>query len=242
MNNSKLIALYFSNKLSEDELLEFKNLYENNPEFKLEVDFLENVKSVSEKEDDAEFRKQLASFETEFIKAEKSPVSKWLRPLISVAAVLLIALSLQIFYNKPLNEDKLFLNYFEPSKNVSAPIVRAEKDKTTTNQAFLAYSENNYKQAIPLFEKAFKDTKNSELLFYEGNALLATDHTEKAIEKFKEHLNYSDILTKRSHWYLALAYLKSKNHEKAKLELKNLINSGENFKKDEARSLLKKLE
>ncbi|HLV39967.1 hypothetical protein [Xanthomarina sp.] len=242
MNNSKLIALYFSNKLSEDELLEFKDLYETNPEFKLEVDFLENVKSVSEKEDDAEFKKQLARFEAEFIKAEKSPVSKWLRPLISVAAVLLIALSLQIFYNRPLNEDKLFLNYFEPSKNVSAPIVRAEKDKTTTNQAFLAYSESNYNQAIPLFEKAFKDTENSELLFYEGNALLATDQTEKAIEKLEEHLTYSDVLTNRTYWYLALAYLKSKNLEKATLELKNLINSEEIFKRDEARSLLKKLE
>jgi hypothetical protein len=41
---------------------------------------------------------------------------------------------------------------------------------------------------------------------------------------------------------LALAYLKSENIEKAKLELTALINSEETFKKEESISLLKELD
>jgi tetratricopeptide (TPR) repeat protein len=242
MKNSKLIDMYFSNNLSEGELLEFQELYKNNPEFKQEVDFLNDLKLVSEKEDDAEFKKQLETYESAFSDNQKNPFAKWLKPLTAVAALLVIALSINFIFNNEINEDQLFTTYFEPSKNVSVPIVRAEDSETIENKAFITYSEANYKQAIPLFKNAFNITKNSELLFYEGNALLALGQTEKAIEKFEEHLNYSDVLVNRSHWYLALAYLKSENIEKAKLELTALINSEETFKKEESISLLKELD
>jgi tetratricopeptide (TPR) repeat protein len=241
MKNSKLIETYFSNKLSEDELLEFQDLYKNNPEFKQEIDFLNDLKLVSERVDDAEFKKQLETYESAFSNKQKSPFSKWLKPLIAMAAVLIVTLSINLLLNNKMNEDQLFVNYFEPSKNVSVPIVRAEDGETIEIKAFKAYSEANYKQAIPLFENAFNKTENSELLFYEGNALLALGETEKAIEKFEEHLTYSDVLKNRSHWYLALAFVKSNNIEKAKLELHALINSGETFKKEDASSLLKEL-
>lgn len=241
MNNSKLIELYFSNNLSEVQLLEFKTLYENNLEFKQEVDFLIDLKSVSEKEDDAEFKKQLATYESEFSNSRKSLLAKWLKPLTAVAALLVIALSINLMFKNEINEDQLFKIYFEPSKNVSVPIVRAEDNETIESKAFIAYTETNYEKAFSLFENAFKKTKNPELLFYEGNALLALGQTEEAIKKFEEHISYSDELTNRSHWYLALAYLKSKNIEEAKLELQTLIDSGENFKKVEAISLLKQL-
>lgn len=242
MINETLIEKYFSKQLTPEEVLEFEKRYKTDDSFKEDVDFLKDLKSVSEAEDDLQFKKQLASYESENTKKKKSTVSKWLKPLIAVAAILVVILSVNFLMNDSLNEDQLFLNYFEPSKNVSAPIVRSETDETMLNNAFIAYSEKNYSEAIALFETSYEDSKNSELLFYEGNAYLAIGDIENAIAKFEEHLNYSDVLTNRSHWYLALAYLKSKNLEKAKLELKALIDSGETFKKDDAKSLLKKLD
>lgn len=242
MNNNELIENYFSKNISKQELLEFNHLYDTNPEFKEEVDFLKTIKSVSEAEDNVEFKKQLASYESEYAHKEKSIISKWLKPLTTVAALLIIALSINFFINSSINEDKLFATYFEPSKNVSSPIVRSETDKTALNNAFITYNEMNYEQAIPLFDNAYNNTKNSELLFYEGNSLLALGKIEEAIEIFKEHLTYNDALTNRTHWYLALAYVKTKQLEKAKVELKTLINSEETFKKTEASSLLEKLE
>ncbi len=240
MNKEILIEKYFAKSLSKNELLEFQKLYETNAQFKQEIDFLKDVKFVSEKEDDLQFKRQLVAYEVEFNK--KSQYAKWLKPLTAVAAILLIALSISFIFNGSINEDKLFISYFEPSKNVSIPIVRHENDETILNKAFIAYGETDYEKAIPLFENAFDITENSELLFYQGNALLAIGKTKEAIKKFEEHLTFSDVLTNRSHWYLALAYLKTKQIEKAKQHLIALINSGESYKREESSSLLKKLE
>lgn len=242
MNNSNLIEKYFSKKLSKDESLEFQKLYETDTKFKDDIDFLKNVKLVSEKEDDAYFKTTLQSIEA----SEKNKINnnnkKWLKPLIAVAAIVLITFSLTYLWNPSLNEDDLFATYFQPAKNVSAPIIRSENKETKQDKAFIAYGELNYNQASILFEEAYLDSQNSELLFYEGNALLASNKPEKAILKFNEHLKLKDSLSNRTHWYLALAYLKIKNIENAKQELNALINSGENFKIEDSKSLLKKLE
>jgi len=237
-----LIEKYFSNKLSDKERVQFNSLYENNIEFKAEVDFLKNVKSVSEKEDSAQFKKQLASYESKFQKKQTSPFAKWIKPIYAVAAIFLIGLSIHFFMNTPVNENELFVTYFLPSKNVSAPITRSQNTENLENEAFISYNEAKYSQALTLFKKAYQESKNSELLFYEGNALLALNKPDEAILKFKEHIAFNDGLANRSHWYLALAYLKTQNIESAKLELELFINSGETFKIEDAKSLLKKLD
>lgn len=242
MTNETLIANYFSKKLSEDALLEFEKRYQTDAEFKEQVDFLKNVQSVSEAEDDEQFKQQLATFETEVSKNKKNKSNIWIKPLTAIAAILIIALSINFFINKEIDEEQLFSTYFEPSKNVTVPIVRSETGESIINNAFIAYSEGNYKDAFPLFEKSFAYSKNSELLFYEGNALLALDKTEEAIQKLKAHLTYSDVLTNRSHWYLALAYMKMKDLDAAERELLALINSGETFKNEEAKSLLEQID
>ena len=240
--NEILIEKYFSKRLSETELLDFEKKYETDQDFKDEVDFLKDIQYISEIEDDAHFKSRLTAYESESPKTEQSVSPKWLKPLVAVAAMALIALSVTFFLKKNLNTEKLFSNHFEPSKNVSAPIVRSEDDDNLINNAFIAYSEMDYKQAAPLFEQGFKSTNNSELLFYEGNALLALDQTNEAVLTFGKHLTFSDALKNRSHWYLALAYIKLKRLDKAKQELKTFINSGETFKQKEAKSLLKKLD
>lgn len=243
MSNDELIEQYFSNRLSREERLEFDTLYSKDKTFKDEVDFLENLKAVSKEVDSQNFKTQLEGFEKAYQNATKTTKHiAWLKPMLAVAAVLVIALSINLVLNPSIDENKLFDTYFEPSKNVTQPIVRSDSDENILNTAFIAYNDSNYEEAVSLFKNAYQDSKQSELLFYEGNAFLALGDTKNAIEKFKEHLTYSDILTYRSSWYLALAYVKTKQLEKAKQALKTFINSGENFKKEEATSLLKKLE
>lgn len=241
MNNSKLIEKYFSRTLTKLELEEFNTLYKNNLIFKDEVDFLKNVKTVSKKEDDANFKLKLQAFEEELSVKKTKKKNAWIKPLTMAAAVLLIAFCINFLWDTSINEDELFTHYFEPSKNVSAPIVRSNNEENVQNEAFINYSERDYDNANLLFERAFKISKNSELLFYQGNALLASGKNNEAINIFKHHLTFLDTLSNRTHWYLALAYLKTKNLKQARQQLELLINSGEVFKKEEASSLLKKL-
>lgn len=240
MVDSILIEKYFSGNLSEEELLEFEKRYENNTEFRQEIDFLKNLKTVSKTEDTQAFKTTLKGFESDYKKQTPS-LSNWLKPLTAAAAVLIIALTISFFWPTKTNPETLFATYFQPSKNVTVPIVRSENEENTLTDAFVAYSEMDYEKASILFEKTYASNKNSELLFYEGNALLASGHTQKAIEKFQEHLKFQDLLTNRSHWYLALAYLKNKEVELAKKELEKFIHSDESFKNEEAKSLLEKL-
>lgn len=242
MSNDKLIEQYFSNRLSKEERLEFDVLYRKDKTFKDEVDFLENLKTVSDEDDSRNFKAQLEGFEKAYQNTTKtSNHIAWLKPLLAVAAVLVVALSINFGLNRSIDENNLFDTYFEPSKNVSQPIVRSDGHENILNTAFIAYSDSNFEEAMSLFKTAYQESKQSELLFYEGNALLALGDTQNAIEKFKEHLTYTDVLTNRSHWYLALSYLKTKDSKNAILQLNALLNSGENFKKEEATSLLKKL-
>ena len=157
------------------------------------------------------------------------------------AAVLLIAFCVNFFWDSSIDEAELFAHYFEPSKNVSAPIVRSDSEENDINEAFINYSQHHFENANLLFEKAYKTNQKPELLFYQGNALLASGKNQEAINIFKQHLTFSDTLSNRTHWYLALAYLKTKDLKQAKQHLELLLNSGEVFKKEEASSLLKKL-
>ncbi|WOD44627.1 tetratricopeptide repeat protein [Hwangdonia lutea] len=242
MIDETLIEKYFSKRLTTEESKEFEKRYNSDGQFKKQVDFLMDLKSVTEFEDDAQFKKQLTAYETEITPQQKRSTIKWLKPLIAVAALVIVALSVNFLLNKPVNEDTLFSTYFEVSKNVSVPIVRSNNNDNILNHAFSAYSAEDYNQAISLFEKSYQNSNNSELLFYQGNAYLALGNAERAISKFKKHLTYTDALTHRSHWFLALAYLKSKQPENTIKELKTILNSNDSFKKDEAKSLLKKLE
>lgn len=241
MGNEKLIENYFANSLSSEELLKFNELYKKDKVFKENIDFLKNLKLITKKEESENFRTQLKSFEKEASSKEVNKPKKWFKPLPVIAAMLIITLSISYLLNTSVNETELFNDYFEPSKNVSLPIVRSENIEDIQNNAMIAYIENNYEKANLLFEDAYSNNRNSELLFYQGNALLASGKIEEAIQKFKTHLKTTDTLTQRSHWYLALAYLKNKDLKQARQQLEFLLNSGEIFKEEEASSLLKKL-
>ena len=72
------------------------------------------------------------------------------------------------------------------------------------------------KKPYHYLKKLMPLSKKSELLFYQGNAQLAKGKTIEAIDTFKQHILTSDSLTKRTHWYLALAYLKNKETAQSK--------------------------
>lgn len=240
MIDSTLIEKYFNNTLSKKELNEFNTLYKTNSDFKNEVEFIADLKKVTEHQDNENFKTQLKFYETAL--SNKPKKKTWLKPLLASAAVIAVVIGVSFFFNNSINEDTLFSYYFEPSKNVTFPIVRSDSNARLQKNAFIAYSEYNFETAINLFESSYKNTKNSELLFYEGNALLAVGKTNEAISKFKEHLKYSDRLSNRTHWYLSLAYLKNKDLINAKLHLQLLLKSDEPFKKEETKQLLNKLE
>lgn len=240
----QLIEKYFSHKQNEEEAKLFLELKNNDPEFREEVEFQESVRQVCKIEDDLKFKKMIASFEEELQQEQKSlKMNRNLYYKIAVAAVLIVSfgyLATTVFFKTPSNTE-LFASYFETSKNVSYPITRSSAEEEKLAEAFIAYEDKNYSKALTLFENYFTATKDTTILYYKANVLLATDKPAEALEVLVNVENSSSNLASRTHWYKALAYLKTNQQSEAVKELEILLKNKEAFKKEEAEKLLKKL-
>ena len=131
--------------------------------------------------------------------------------------------------------------YFEPYRNVVAPIERGSSQQDEKTQAFIAYEIGEYQTAVDLFSKLYTNTKDSYYLFYEANAQLKLNKADDAIPLLLEHLRTTDTLSDKTHWYLALAYLKIDDYGNAAKSLKKVIDEGK-FQIKEAKELLKKID
>lgn len=238
MNKDKLIEKHIQNKLSPLEQAEFDALLLNDNAFKKEVDFHINLKKVTQHEDDTAFRALLAGFEAKKPQKRRRLNIKWL-----AAASIVLLLGLTYFFNTNNNAspNELFNNYFEPYKNVIAPIERGTTEQNEKTMAFMAYEKGNYNEAVNLFTNLYTSTKEPYYLFYKANALLKLNKAEEALPLLKEHLKTKDTLTDKTPWYMAMAYLKLEDKANAKKLLQHVITE-EKFNNKEAKKLLKEFE
>jgi len=164
--------------------------------------------------------------------------TKW---LAAASIVLLLGLSYFLLPDNKTDSNELFASYFEPYRNVIQPIERGTVQQDEKTLAFMAYEKGEYKKAIELFTKLYANSKESYYLFYNANALLKIEKPEEAVPLLLAHLKTKDTLTEKTNWYLALAYLKLKDKDKAKAVLKEVIAKG-SYKTKEANELLEKFE
>ncbi|NAS32710.1 hypothetical protein GTQ40_17145 [Flavobacteriaceae bacterium R38] len=239
MDKDKLIDNFLKGTLSDSERTLFDELIANDATFKEEVKLRQNLQKVAAFEDDAATRAMLVDFEAEHHQKQKRvPVKLWL-----VAASLALIISITYFTTQKSTADAqvLFTENFEPYRNVVHPIVRSTEQQDLRTEAFNHYEKGEYKEALVLFEKLFKEEKTPHYLFYKANALLRLNRPEEAIVALKAHLKTKDTLTQKSNWYLAMAYLKLNDLENAKKNLKIVIAQNKyNVKK--AKILLTKLD
>jgi tetratricopeptide (TPR) repeat protein len=234
-----LISKYFSNSLSEEERQLFEQEMAADPDFKKEVEFLLDLGKVAEFEQGEADRKMVAGFEAD----HHRPNIFLRRKVWLVAATLALLISLTYFSTRPADPQpqELFAVHFEAHRNIVQPLVRSSAPKDESSIAFLHYEKGEYNSAIPLFDELYAETRAPHFLFYKANALLAINESTEAIRVLQEHLQTDGELRSKSHWYLALAYLKENDVEKAKKTLEVVIEQNV-FKVIEAKALLKALD
>jgi len=107
----------------------------------------------------------------------------------------------------PSTED-LFVENFEPYRNIIQPIVRGESINTIEYRAFVSYENNEYYKAINLFNSV-KNPSKSSILFYKSMCYLATNNSSEAIKILlpiatNKNLKASEIgFKEKANWYLA---------------------------------------
>ncbi|WP_025666866.1 tetratricopeptide repeat protein [Aquimarina megaterium] len=237
MKPQDLISKYIQGTLTVEEQQEFDTLLNTDQNFRDEVLFHTNLKKVVEHKDDNDFRHLLSDLESN---VKKKKTLKWWY----AAAAILVLLGTTYFWNtkKPVSNDELFATYFKPYRNILQPVVRSGEHKNMISVAFNAYENGNFKKALDAFDIVLETEANDTLQFYKANALLKLNKAKKAIIILENRNEIKNSFSEKNHWYLAMAYLKVGQLDKAKEQLELLIKIPDSeYKRTEAKELLKKL-
>ena len=144
---------------------------------------------------------------------QKSKVRKLVMSITSIAAIIAIVFSFNIYQDNR-RMDKLFETYYTPLGYDSQLMARG--DDTISHElasAMEAYQNKDYATALQRFNTMPQVDEN--YLIYKAICLLETEQTEDAItllEKLVANGEGTEYY-QQACWYLALAYLR--NHEKA---------------------------
>ncbi|WP_299097185.1 hypothetical protein [uncultured Winogradskyella sp.] len=238
MEHKRLIELYFEDKLSNEQKTVFENLLDTDEKFRTQFELEEQVKKaiISTKKDDLkEHLKQI-----EHQQANKK-ATKYYK--IAIVASLITCLSIVGIWkqNQPISNDALFAVYFQPYDNIIVPNSRSNEIESPRVIAFRNYDTQNYKIASKQFADLYKNTSTSYYLFYQAICELQLGNTDKSIDLFNSHKQYSDNLSQHRNWYLALAYLKANDLEKSQKILTQII-SAKAYKYKDAETILEKLD
>lgn len=161
---------------------------------------------------------------------KKSKVRKLVMSITSIAAIIAIVFSLNIYQDNR-RMDKLFETYYTPLEYDSQLMARGDDTiSPELTSAMEAYQNKDYATALQRFNAMSKVDEN--YLIYKSICLLETDKTKDAIALLEELVGNGEGTEyyQQACWYLALAYLNNHEDDKA-LELLNpFYEKNENIK------------
>ena len=207
---NELIDKFLLNELEGLELARFEYLIGSDKELKKSLQLeLELRSALNEKSDFNLFKSLVNDAQKEYFEAKK-PQTKQVWRAAAVFAVIATFGFLIWRSSVTKSPEYIFDNYFEPYE---APTNLRGTDITNIDEDFMLglvrYDEQQYAQAIALFEKAYsKDSKNYTARFLMAVAYMGLKEFEQAEPIFLELISDSSHLFQdQARWYLGLLYL-----------------------------------
>ena len=178
------------------------------------------------KERDAEDLATLKSFMAK--RQQKSKAKKFIMSITSIAAIIAIIFSLNIYQDNR-RMDKLFETYYTPLEYDSQLMSRGEETISPELASVMeSYQKGDYATALQKFEAIPGVDEN--YLIYKAICLLETEQTEEAIALLEKLVTNGEGTEyhQQACWYLALAYLCNHEDEKVVDFLDNInVNNGD---------------
>lgn len=245
MKNSELIDKFFTDSLSSEDQILFNRLLQDDEEFREEFLFQQDLKKALQANKREALKATVSGFEEEY----RHKKNNGLRSFWLIAASVVILLGLGALVVKIMNDhspENLYAEYFVPYRNIVEPVERGGEANNLEAKAFQAYENGRYYKAINLFNSLENSEKNY-IKFYKAISLMQVNKTDQAIElllplsTLKKEGKYG--CSEKANWYLALAYLKKGNIDKARSQLMMIEKNPEmTFKKKEAAEILEVLD
>ena len=166
-----------------------------------------------------------------------------LRPVMAVAATVLVFLTAYFLLNQPPDNQAIFADNFTPYQDVlttkgepTNPIDLLEV------QAMNAYNGKEFDQAVDVFKKLNKEEPdNAAYSFYLSISLLSQNKPAEAVHFLEIIAKGNSDFSEQADWYLALAHLANNDTSLAKAVLKHITKSTVHDRKKEAEKLLNEL-
>jgi len=248
MDKLDLLEKYLSEELNPQEQIAFDQLMKNDADFKEEVQLAVVLNANQRVEKKLHFKKLLAERQTTPAKKDTPVRQLPLRRLRSIAAVLLLGLTMAAAWLMFGQSNANDLVAEGLSQKYAAPVTVRSGEDTDPNwkNAIQAYKDGNYTTAIAALERSIeKDITNiEEKHFYLGLCYLyqrEADH-ESAIEHLRKSKQINpNRYAQQANWFISLALLNLQKDEEAKVLLEEMVADPKGWKNAEAAELLKEL-
>lgn len=173
---------------------------------------------------------------------EKPAARRILWQWASAAAVLLGTLGVYIYMNQTSPDERLFLSYFQDYPNVVQPVQR-DQEAPSQLEAFTAYQNREYEEAFLAFTNQEAELPEVDYpTFYKGICALHLDDWTAAIEAFeKVRAGADNRFEEAATWYVALAYLRAGNRDRAHLIFESIAEQSGSFQED-AKAIVEQLQ
>jgi predicted Zn-dependent protease len=225
MNNSynDQVLRYIRGEMESQEQSDFEFQLAQNPDLYSEYRYHQNVRQATALNFQREKKKMLEDLEAkEKHQKKRSKVFIYSGVSTSLAAAVVL---LAIVFTGNNNPKRLADQHFKPFPDYVTERYRGPRnngaqksDEDVLNKGMKAYRASSYEKAATFLKQAIEQNQQKALSqFYLGNALIASGKPDKAIDHLKglkPKLNRD--YRQQQQWYLALAYIKSGQAEKAK--------------------------
>jgi hypothetical protein len=238
------IQAYINDTLPQSRRAAFELKLQNDPELKQRVEELRPIIEVFEEMKMEEKIKEIIKKDENqvFTKEEviTKPITK-LQPRFGNVLRYAIAASLLIFlgitwYDLTLSS-RLYQEFYTSELESSRG---KESGNCSDTKTLDLYYEKSYQSFLQTLDKQADSPCNN---YYKGVAFLGLESSQKAVEYLsKATLSDEVIIKQKAEWYLALAYLKNKEADKAKSQLLKIMNTPEHQYANLAKDLSIQLE
>ncbi len=244
MDKIKAIEDLFGGELTVAEEQKLRHEIELDPSlrelFAQEEELVAGIKYWSRKELKQklqEIESRLEPLKTTENETVKKKSTNW-RPLLAAASVSILIALYFVFNGLSTSPDKLYEQYYEPYQAYSSVIKRGgEVETDRMSNAMLAYESKDYKKAATELEAI---APGEERDFYLAHSYMASGEHAKALPLLEQLAETGAEPKSTVNWYLALAYLKSKNVTAA-TEILNRLAGYDNTYQKRSAELLKDL-
>ena len=259
MNNLRdisTIELYLQGRMTQEEMEDVEIRILLDPDFRQEFEsarilihgikesarqttIREKIQHLENASHDFQMQESLAQDEVKILSLTRTQF----RILSAVAAaVVLILLFVNLPFFSPGNTspEQLFAQNFEVSANIGLQTKRSNQADRPASEAYRAYDDKNYGLSAQLFESII-DQSESRLtdLYHLANCYLVLEKWSEAIAALEEVAQSNSSLAENAQWYLALAYVRTGEYQKAKPLLEALTKPKDRVKK--ARKILRQI-